>query len=54
MAVVHVRNDHIGADQKRTIVNRWFDLFSSVPCYEMQFTRDFDDWDKLLALPAHE
>lgn len=41
------------ADERRYIVNRWFDLFSSVPCYEMQFTRDFDEWDRLLALAAH-
>lgn len=35
-------------------MQKWFDLFSSVPCYAMQFTRNFDEWDKLLALAAHE
>ncbi len=52
--IVHFRNDTIGPEQKRHIISRWFDLFSSVPCYEMQFPRDFDDWDKLLELTAHE
>jgi len=45
-----VANPHV----RKRIFEEWFSFFSSVPCYEMQFTRDFDDWDKLLELTAHE
>lgn len=48
------RSRIVSVEERPRIFNFWFDLFSSVPCYEMQFTRDFDDWDKLLELTAHE
>lgn len=38
-------------DEKRKVVfNNMFDMFSALPCYEMRFRKDFDDWDKLIDL----
>jgi hypothetical protein len=37
-------------ERRRIIFNQWFDLFSSVPCFEMGIPQKFNDWSKVLEL----
>lgn len=40
------------ASDRKEVFEQWFDLFSSVRCFEMNFTRSFCEWDKLIHLVA--
>lgn len=44
------RTQIVTPEQRKWLFNQWFDMFSSLPCYEMRFTKDFDQWDKLIEL----
>jgi len=44
------KNRVVTPDERLKVFNLWHDLFSTVPCFEMEFPIDFDDWHKLVEL----
>jgi len=48
------KNRMVTPAERLKVFNLWHEIFSTIPCFEMEFPIDFDDWDKLPALLAHE
>lgn len=44
------KNRIVTPAERLKIFNLWHDLFSTIPCFEMEFPIDFDDWHKLVEL----
>ena len=44
------RTQIVSVEERKIIFNNIFDMFSSIPCYEMRFRKDFEEWDKLIDL----
>ncbi|GAB4416242.1 MAG: hypothetical protein Kow00106_11820 [Anaerolineae bacterium] len=44
------KNRIVTPSERLEIFNLWYELFSTVPCFEMEFPIDFDDWHKLVEI----
>jgi len=44
------KNRTVTPAERLKIFNLWHELFSTIPCFEMEFPLDFDDWHKLVEL----
>ncbi len=44
------KNRIVTPAERLRIFNLWHDLFSTIPCFEMEFPIDFDDWHRLVEL----
>lgn len=44
------KNRIVTPAERLKVFNLWHDLFSTIPCFEMEFPIDFDDWHKLVEL----
>ncbi len=46
----YYRTQIVTVEERKVVFNNMFNMFSALPCYEMRFRKDFDDWDKLIDL----
>ncbi|MEB2287013.1 MAG: hypothetical protein OZ934_02765 [Anaerolineae bacterium] len=47
---VRFKNRIVTPAERLKVFNLWQELFSTIPCFEMEFPIDFDDWHKLAEL----